>query len=288
MVKAFCPGHITCFFQPSDPGQADLLRRGSRGAGLRLSLGSEAVLEERSDDRVRVTIDGVETSAPVTEYVMSQMLPGRGYDVIVSNGLPCGEGFGMSASGAIAVALCAADILGEGMPAVYRAAHKADIVGGGGLGDVSAISCPVHQPVRVDPGLPPRGRVVGTGIRFERLTLAVLGSRMDTGKVLADGTAFRSISSAGEKAMGEFMRSPDKGALFRISNGFSASSGVEGPEVASAIARLRSAGMMSAMCMLGNSIFADASEDEVREVLGDVRTYACSSTDELPKVIRRE
>ena len=96
MVKAFCPGHITCFFQPSDPGQADLLRRGSSGAGIRLSLGSEVVLEERSDDRVRVAIDGVETSAPVTEYVMSQMLPGRGYDVIVSNGLPCGEGFGMS------------------------------------------------------------------------------------------------------------------------------------------------------------------------------------------------
>lgn len=287
MVSAFCPGHITCFFQPSGEEQADLLRRGSRGAGIRISLGAKVTLEERSDGRVATVADGAEISAPVTEYVMSQMLPGRGYDVIVSNGVPCGAGFGMSAAGAIAAAMCAADITAEGMPTVYRIAHRADIVGGGGLGDVSALSCLAHQPLRVEPGLPPMGRVVGTGIEFDRLTLAVLGPRINTGEVLGDPEVFASISAAGAEAMNGFRRAVGKRELFAVSNGFSHRAGVESHEVSDAIARLGRNGIMSAMCMLGNSIFADASEDEVREVLGDVDTYSCRSTDEPPRIIQR-
>ena len=286
MFQAFCPGHITCFFRPSRAG-GDILSRGSAGAGIRISLGSEVTLEERTDGRIRVTVDGTEGPAPVTEYVLSQMLPGRGFDVTVSNGVPCGEGFGMSASGAIAAAMCAADILAEGMPKVYRTAHAADITGGGGLGDVSAISCLAHQPVRVSPGLPPRGRVIGTGIVFGELTLAVLGPKMHTGKVLGDRETFDSIASAGEKAMAEFLGDPSEDALFRISNAFSAEAGVESPEVSAAVSELRRKGIRSAMCMLGNSIFADAPADAVEDVLGDAEVYSCRSTDEPPRIIRK-
>ena len=35
---------------------------GSIGAGIRISLGSKVVLEERSDDKVVVTMDGIESA----------------------------------------------------------------------------------------------------------------------------------------------------------------------------------------------------------------------------------
>jgi pantoate kinase len=56
MSKAFCPGHITCFFHPVRTD--DVLTTGSRGAGIRLSKGAFVTLEERSDPKVEITMDG--------------------------------------------------------------------------------------------------------------------------------------------------------------------------------------------------------------------------------------
>lgn len=288
MVAAFCPGHITCFFQPSEPKGADLLARGSRGAGIRISAGSEVVMEERPDDRVTVTIDGAENAAPVTRHVLSQMLPGRGFDIIVSNDVPTGEGFGMSASGAIAAAMCAASVLGGDIEDVYENAHRAEILGGGGLGDVSAISSLAHLPVRVSAGLPPKGRVIDAGFSFDRLTLAVLGPKMNTGRILGDPRNYNAIVSAGAAAMERFLKYSDRESLFAISNIFSSLTGVESPEVSEAIKDLGARGIRAGMCMLGNSIFADAPADEVASVLGDAAVFECRSTDEPPRLTRRE
>ena len=288
MVRAFCPGHITCFFSPAGDVQGDLLARGSIGVGIRTSLGSFVEVTERSDDKVRIIIDGEPSKAPVTHHVFSEMAPGRGFDVIVEGQLPSGEGFGMSAAGAIAAALCLSDLLGLSESEAFETAHKADILGGGGLGDVAALTCLAHQPVRMKEGIPPLGHVVGTDVRFDDLTLAVLGPKMNTGNVLSDPEVRNLIFMAGSSAVVEYMKEPSLERLFEISNRFSLKTGLESPDVSEAILCLRREGYKAAMCMLGNSIFTDAPSDLVFDCLGlSDGVYSCSSTDGSPGLIHK-
>ena len=278
MIRTFCPGHITCFFRPVRTG--DMATTGSIGAGIRISLGSEVVLEERSDDKVVVTMDGIESDAKVTRCLMESMAPGRGYDVTVTNDLPVGQGFGMSAAGAVATALALSGDIDD----AFLRAHRAEIEGGGGLGDVSALSLPVHQPVRVRAGIPPHGEVIGTGIEFRTLTLAVVGRKMHTGSVLDDRDVCARMESVGESCVRRFMDDPTEKRLFSLSGEFSRSVGLESEDVRKALDLLAPHGN-AGMCMLGHSIFTTLPEDEVREILGDVPTYSCSSTDELPRFL---
>lgn len=286
MTAAFCPGHITCFFAPAGGTGEDILSKGSLGAGIRITLGADVEVTERSDTKTIVTIDGAVSEAPVTRSVLSQMAPGRGFDVTVMNGLPCGEGFGISAAGAIAAAFCLAEAFERPPKDAFEAAHRAEIYGGGGLGDVSALYCLEHQPVRIKAGLPPRGTVIGTGVSFPHLTLAVLGPKMNTGSVLSDPARRAAIVSAGKDAVEEYLKAPSKEALYRISNRFSAGSGIEHTAVSEAIAALGERGYGAGMCMLGNSIFTDAPSDIVEEVCPGADVFGCASTD-APAFIRK-
>ena len=287
MVSAYCPGHITCFFSPAGDPADDILHRGSIGAGIRTSLGTHVDVTERSGSVTHMTMDGQEAELPVTLQVLGSMAPGRGFDITIENDLPCGEGFGMSASGAIAVALALAEITGMDMQSAFEAAHAAEIYGGGGLGDVSAIQCLAHQPVRVRQGIAPYGETVGTGVRFEKLTLAVLGRKMNTGKVLSDPERYALIQNAGRSAVSEYLASPDASLLFSLSNRFSAETGLECEAVKEAISKLHSEGYQAAMCMLGNSIFTDAPADVTESLLGTDAVFSCGSTDAPPGIIRK-
>ncbi|MEE3400431.1 MAG: pantothenate kinase [Methanomethylophilus sp.] len=288
MPSAYCPGHITCIFRPcAGSEETDLLKIGSVGVGIRISLGAEATLEERSDGKTIITVDGEEGDFPVSRAAMARMLPGRGFELTVRNGAPTGQGFGMSAAGAVAAALCAAELKGETMQAAYVSAHIAELIGGGGLGDVSAITCPAHVPVRVRPGLPPDGEVRGTGIKLPKLALAVLGPKMNTGKILVNPANYARIAAAGISCLEAFSADESGENLFRQSNAFSSATGIEAPEVSSAVAELNSAGIPAAMCMLGNSIVAQCGPDELSELLGGVPALGCSSTGALPHITRR-
>ncbi len=272
MSQAFCPGHITCAFQPFR--SEDPLESGSRGIGIRLGLGARARAVERRDGRVEISIDGMPSEAPVTRKAVGAVAPGRGFDISIRNGLPVSQGFGMSAAGAVAAALCVADIVGASEKDAFAAAHAADVICGGGLGDVDAIASGFSVPVRLTPGL--RGEVADAGIKVGPLSLAVLGPKMHTGSVLSDPETSARIAKAGSEAVGRFMSSPSEEMLYRCSGEFSSEAGLESPEVSAALSRLRSEGHRAGMCMLGNSVFTDASRDEVLRILGrGAEVYSC-------------
>ena len=286
MVSAFCPGHITCFFSPAGNAGGDILSRGSLGAGIRASRGTHA--EVRESSATRFVMDGKETDLPVTRLVLEELAPGCSFEVNIRNELPCGEGFGMSASGAVAVALCVAEIVGASAERAFEAAHIADIRGGGGLGDVSALTCLGHQPVRVREGLPPRGEVIATDVYFPALNLVVLGPKMHTGDTLRDPAVRDRIAAVGKAALSDYLKDPSEFSLYSISNEFSAACGVESREVSSALSKMHEAGYPAAMCMLGNSIFTDAPADVIRDILGDdAGIYVCDSTDQPAEITRK-
>ena len=284
MTSAFCPAHITCFFRPS--AALNVLERGSAGVGIRLTAGTTVHVDEIRGS-TKVIIDGRTDAARITRHVLGHMAPSRSFEVSAECGLPPGQGFGMSASGAVAAALCMSEITGKSRREAFEAAHTADAVCGGGLGDVAGLMYEGDVPVRTVAGLPPFGSVTGCGISFERITLAVLGRKMSTAAVLGDADVLENICRAGGAAMDEFKDQASKEELFRISDKFSREAGIRGPDTAEAIRRLGSAGIRSAMCMLGNSIFTDAPEEEVRDILGTDRIFSSASTGEPARIIRK-
>ena len=279
MSKAFCPGHITCFFHPVRTD--DVLTTGSRGAGIRLSKGAFVTLEERSDSKVVITMDGRSSDAKVTRKVLELVRPGEGFDVTIENELPVSQGFGMSAAGAIAVALAA---LGEYSDDIFRYAHIAEVSEGGGLGDVTALMCPGHQPVRERPGLPPNGLITDTGLIFENLTLAVFGDKLNTGSVINDPKVCSLMDDVGRRMVDSHLNDPSMDGLFRRSREFSRTVGLESFLVESALDLLEPYGH-AGMYMLGHSIFTDVPQDGVFDLFGDVPTYTCSSTDAMPRLL---
>ena len=283
MTKAFCPGHITCFFSPVIT--EDVMTTGSIGAGIRLNKGVFVTVEERRDHKVTITMDGKGCAAGITECAIGTMAPGRGFDVTVENELPVSQGMGMSAAGAIAAALCVASLTGADEHEAYKAAHMAEIKNKGGLGDVAGIMGG-GQPVRVRAGLPPFGRVIDTKIRM-KVTIAVLGGRMDTGSILSDGKKMGRITASGAGCVNEFINIRTEKALYDLSERFSDSAGLGTKEVREALSKLRK-DRRASMCMLGNSIFTDADERTAREILGDdVQLISCTTDGGGPGLIRK-
>ncbi|MFW3145344.1 MAG: hypothetical protein ACMUIE_00855 [Thermoplasmatota archaeon] len=126
----FCPGHITGFFSIHDCSK-DVLRRGSRGAGVNLSLGalSSVVLrapEETGSKKplsLKLAIKGTndfEQDPRIYGAVLESLLPerGKGWEVQlrINLQLPVGQGFGMSGAGALSTAVAVWEAIYSDIP----------------------------------------------------------------------------------------------------------------------------------------------------------------------------
>lgn len=243
MIRARCPGHITCFFSLSD--------RGSVGTGIRISAYANVEITLRDGSEVNVVMDGTASEAPITKRVLETLMPGIGADVTITNDLPVSQGFGMSAAGAIAAGLCACKVSGRSTNEAYAAAHEAEIALGGGRGDVAAIMSNYEVPVRVTPGIRPQGKIIDSRVEVPRIAVAVLGPPLHTGSILSNAKTRRNISIAGFGMHEEFLEKPSASNLVSLSRRFSGESGLETPEVTKFLKNDKNA----AMCMLGNSVF---------------------------------
>lgn len=288
MMECFCPGHVSCVFQPFS--SLNPLATGSRGFGIRLSLGAHCTVAVREDSDIIISIDGDESEAPVTRLAVEALSGGKGFDVSIVNDLPVSQGFGMSAAGALSAAMCIAHEVGRPISDAVHAAHLAEINGGGGLGDVAAIAAGRDVPVRTVPGIPPYGRVENTRGRVDGICLAVLGPKIVTSDVLSNPNKVIRIRSAADDAISRFMSERSLDSLYREANIFSRDSGLESEDVSDALEKLHFHGYRAGMCMLGNSVFTNAPADRVRTLLGldasDV--YSCSSYCLDLQVIQRE
>lgn len=287
MSSCFCPGHVSCVFQPFS--SLNPLATGSRGFGIRLSIGAHCEVFPRDDSKKIIFIDGVESDAPVTRSAIEGLSGDRGFDVLITNDLPVSQGFGMSAAGALSAAMCVANETGHSISDAVQAAHIAEINGGGGLGDVAAIAAGRDMPVRTVPGIPPYGRVENTRGRMDDICLAVLGPKIVTSDILSNSNRMIRIRSAADDAISRFMSERTLDSLYREANVFSRESGLESEIVADALERLHAYGYRAGMCMLGNSIFTDAPIARTRALLGldASAVFSCSSYCDDLQVIRK-
>lgn len=268
-AAAFAPGHITAFFEIHDQ-HPDPLRKGSRGAGLNLDLGALThVKAERAEaQRIEVWLDDEPAEAPVTAQAVRNLLGKSALHVQVRSQvqLPVSQGFGMSAAGALSTALALAKALRLPKADAVVAAHKADVLLRGGLGDVIA-EVQGGIEVRREPGLPPWGyceRVLGEA----ELVLCVLEGPLETRKVLEDEAARKRIQKAGAKALAAFLARPTLPNLFRQGKQFSVESNLATMPVLKAIRAVELEGGLASQSMLGHSVYAYGAEaGKVEEVL---------------------
>src|SRR2546426_1347209 len=140
--EAFCPGHVTAFFEVvEDP---DPRKKGSRGAGLCLSLGVRTVARVREAPRtsIDILVNGRRQKADVTQAVADKILRNGSFEVKIlsESPLPVSQGFGVSAAGALSPALPLGDSLRRGKPPdeIVAIAHQAEGGCGEGPGGVVA------------------------------------------------------------------------------------------------------------------------------------------------------
>ncbi|HLE54737.1 MAG TPA: pantoate kinase [Thermoplasmata archaeon] len=262
--EAFCPGHVTAFFEVvEDP---DPRRKGSRGAGLSLSLGVTTVARVREAPRpsLEIFVNGKRAKAEVTERAASKVLADGSYEVKIlsESPLPVSQGFGVSSGAALSTTLALEDALGFGRTRdeLVSMAHEAEVECGTGLGDVVPASLG-GMDLRLEPGAPGHAVVKKFEVRKD-LLLAVVGPEILTRSVLRDAGKVAAINRAGGRCVQEFAGDPSFERLFDLGNRFAEETGLATKTLLEVIRASRMFGRAS-MAMLGNSIFAEGGRDEL-------------------------
>ena len=262
--EAFCPGHVTAFFEVVD--DPDPRKKGSRGAGLCLSLGVRTVARVREDSRpsLDVIVNGKRQKADVTESVARKILRDRGYEakILSESPLPVSQGFGVSAAAALSTAMALDDALGLGMPRdeLIAIAHETEVECGTGLGDVVPASLG-GMDLRLEPGAPAHADVRKIPVEAD-LLLAVLGPEIPTRSVLRDSTKIAAINRAGASCVDAFSNGPSLQRLFELGARFAEETGLASKVVLEVIRASRMFGRAT-MAMLGNSVFATGNREQL-------------------------
>ena len=284
-AKAFCPGHVTGFFQICEG--ADPLSTGSRGAGLCLTRGaiSEVKVEAAERQGIVIYVDRRKAGADTTRVAIMQLIGNEKLRVTVDTilDLPQSQGFGMSAAGALSASIALADMLGRTRQRAFEAAHIAEIQCSTGLGDVSAV-WKGGITIRKRAGLPPAGEVIRIDGTPE-VVLAVVGPKLFTKDVLTDPVKQSAINRSGARRVNELLEDATLDRLMDLSSSFAVESGLASDTIMQAMIAAGKRGLAS-MAMLGNSVFAigDArGQSEALKEFGDV--WRCGVSAEGPRVL---
>ena len=262
-ARAFAPGHVTGVFRPEASGR-DPRSRGSVGAGVVLELGAWAEARFAPGPRTRLRVRGDGPGPwPISEEVARRLAPRETgtLSVRLSHELPVGQGFGMSAAGALATALAVGALSGRPRPESISVAHLADLFGGGGLGGVAAILGGGLE-VRRRAGVPPFGEVLHRPF-VPRLWVGVLGKPIPSPSVLGNPVALRRIARAAE-GWERLLDRPTPERFLEESERFTDRAGLAAPRVRRAVKALRRCGALASQAMFGASFFALAPTGSAR------------------------
>jgi pantoate kinase len=262
-VTAFCPGHISGYFKRVSGDT--LSRSGSIGAGIVISEGVTATVRQSTSVSVRIIRTGrndaereVISGSPLLSSVMERL--GVTASIETKCRLPIGAGFGLSAAALLSTLTALDRLFGLGLSrrevALY--AHEVEIFYKTGLGDVAACmggGFVIRKSAGID------GQIVR---HFDLADpfYAVSFGPIHTPSILGSPEQMERVASAFPG------RTPgDIRDFFRLCRLFDEQSGLQTPEVMTALAACDQAGVPAAMTMLGNGVFACG--DAAREVLAE-------------------
>ena len=307
-----CGAHITLLFTIEDSSE-DPLYQGSRGAGICLKDGVEAIAKgENGSGEMIVRFKNREYESRIYQDVLSELvekIPEIGdfdweLDIIMS--LPTSQGFGMSASGAVASSMAIQRAIGipheECVRRSFLVAHIVERKRSSGLGDTTALSSGGVER-RIAAGSPFSGPLLDNGPGVSQgwsVDIPILISWKEktgrhTSSYIDNENWRRKICLAGEHPMERIGRGEWKEhrwpELIEESLRFSSDSGLEKDasrseiieSVKKAIDSSEFSESLSAMlCMLGESVVIvpkdpHAQEDWIYKISEELEGYGLSS-----------
>jgi pantoate kinase len=288
IAKAFAPGHISGFFEPVLHPE-DLMHTGSRGAGFSISLGalSEVIVEESQSNDIQIFINGKRSYAQVTNLALKNIIGNNSLNVIVKTqlDLPTGQGFGMSAAGALSSCLALCKCFDFPSEHALKAAHAAEVQLRTGLGDVVS-SYFGGLEIRKSAGLPPWGFIEHIPGKFE-LVLCVTGKKIDTKKILNNPNFVKKISEYGRICTQKLLEKPSIENFFYQSQLFTKKICFADKKTYQAVNTVKNLGTAS-ICMLGNSIFATGNTEKLCRVLSVFgKVYVCCIDEYGARIIEK-
>lgn len=309
---AFCPGHVTGFFQIMDADE-NLCKKGSVGSGFTVKKGaySGVALFKGSASNIRDTreiapgfflrtaLNGESRSArelPGTWDMIENYLKcleretGREQewewerpvilDVETRLELPLCQGFGMSGAALLSQIYSVNDVLGSPYSAeeCQGFAHLSEIRFRTGLGDIPPQTVGGFT-IRERPGIFPWGKVREYPVE-NTVFLLVLGADVQSEKVLRDEERRLRINNCGKGLVEALLKEPSVRKMCELSFEFAKNTGLLEGRAEEICEKINSRDdMMSSMCMLGNSLFIIPKEailspgGRVEEIVSELREY---------------
>ena len=274
---AFAPAHISGFFEPVYKN--DIYKTGSRGAGINVSLGvtSSVVLSDSNKQIIEININGKETLSPVVKLAIKKLIGKKNFHIKsnITQDLPIGQGFGISAASAVSTTYAIAKIIKSSKNDAIKASHYAEIKLKTGLGDVAAC-CFGGVEIRKEPGIPPWGSLENIPGDY-KLVLCIIDKKIDTKKILTNPNLIKKVKKYGRICTNKLIENPTIENLFLYSNYFKDKTGLAKKEINNSIRSIEKFGMAS-MCMLGNSVFAIGEIQNISKELSKYgKIYSCDN-----------
>ncbi|MEM4679176.1 MAG: pantoate kinase, partial [Candidatus Jordarchaeales archaeon] len=264
--KAFCPAHITCFFQIRDEAK-NPLEKGSRGAGMCLDRGviSTVKVEVAEENSVKILVEPHIEDPKVTRSAAEKMIRlanekySQNYAVTIMQSVevPVYAGFGSSGAAAFSTALALNDALKLGLTKnrVGQIAHLVEIENLTGLGDVTAQNIGGVE-IRVKEGAPGYGVVDNIPVPENYVVVCGSTGGIETKSVISHKGKREKINEAGEKLVDELLKDATVEKMALLAKEFTASSGLATKKVEETVSELEKAGFKyCGMIMLGESVF---------------------------------
>jgi pantoate kinase len=274
---AFAPGHISGFFEPVLYNY-DISRTGSRGSGLSIALGATSTVHISIGQKQQIStkINNKAMSMPVTTLALQKLIGTTPLQIQVNTqlDLPTGQGFGMSAAGALSASLALVNLMEHSPAYALKAAHFAEVSLKTGLGDVIGSSFGGIE-IRKEAGLPPWGLIEHIPGSYQ-VVLCIIDRQIKTERILTNPVQMKRIQKYGNICTKRILEGPSLENLFSLSQWFAQQTGLLSPKIQTALDAVRDVGHAS-QCMLGNSIFAIGDTEQlIQRLSGFGRIYVSS------------
>ncbi len=259
-VSYWVASHLTGIFEIIDSSK-DLLRKGSRGAGLSINRGVITTINLTNHSNVKIFFDGREkneTEAAITTKIIELLLPQKeksNLRVKYNFQVPLSSGYGASAAGAIGTAFALNDLLELGLSELelFQMAHRAEVLTRSGLGDVIGL----HQgglEIRLREGAPG----IGETMPFEnsdgwKVATAHLGT-LPTSEVLSNRHKRKAVNEAGRELISELILHPNFSNFVKFSAAFSTKANLWSKRLQDYIRHLPKS-VVGSQIMLGEALF---------------------------------
>lgn len=270
-AAAFCPAHITGFFQVhSNSTDAE---SGTTGAGLSIRHGVTTTAEA-GGSRSGITTGGYDADGTdVSEYVMGrfQEISGAKGRVSMHHQIDVPVGYGLGSSGAVALSAAYAldGALGTGLGSgqIGRIAHEAEVACSTGLGDVLAAYHGGFE-MRTKPGAPGVGEVRTMPADGMRVVIACMGP-ISTKDFIRGRIS--QINGLGGRMVKILSESGDCARFQEMSMEFARHVGMVDDQMQEAAGALAERGLGCGVALFGRTVFSmvpDEMEDEAAAILG--------------------